>query len=101
MNESSDPYIFTHEPLPYRRARAGQPATAASEGTASARNILQHIGAEQQPDNQTGVAWYEVTEDEINEAEEVESGMQMLAYCLIALALTGLAITLSFVIAAH
>ena len=93
MNESSSAYT----PRPYRRVRAGEPV-ATREGTASARNILQHIGAEQQPDNQTGVAWYEVTEDEINEAEETESGMQMLAYCLIALVITGMAITLSFVI---
>ena len=93
MSERSSEYTAR----PYRRVRAEKPV-ATSEGTASARNILQHIGTEPAPDNQTGVAWYEVTEDEINEAEEVESGMQMLAYCLIALALTGLAITLSFVI---
>jgi hypothetical protein len=79
-----------------RRIRAGQPP---SEGTTSAQQILrrvplQRMDTQQLPDNRTVVHHGEPTPEEIDEAAETESGMQMLAYCLIALVATAGAIGL-------
>lgn len=73
-----------------RRVRAGHPV---SEGPASAQQLLRsaqlhQADTEQLPDNRTVHVWGEPSEEEIAQANEAETGMEMLTYLLIALAVT-------------
>jgi hypothetical protein len=84
-----------------RKVRAGQPV---SEGTTSAQHILRtvplgHIDIKQLPDSRLVNNHGSIGEAEAQEALAAESGLQMLAYLLIALAVTALAIVLSLSIA--
>ena len=86
-----------------RRIRAGQPPSPdqPSEGTTSAQQILrrvplQRIDTHHLPDNRTPVHHGEPTPEEIDEAAETESGMQMLAYLLIAAVVASFAVGLGF-----
>jgi hypothetical protein len=89
-----------------RRVRAGQPVQP-SEGTVSAKQILRsvplatlhRVDTEQLPDSRLVIHLGSIGEAEAQEALAAESGLQMLAYLLIALAATGLAIVLSYLIA--
>jgi hypothetical protein len=82
-----------------RKVRAGQPV---SEGTTSAQHILRtvplaslhRVDTQQLPPEHTALHHGEPTEAEMIEAHETESGMQMLAYLLIALVATAGAIGL-------
>lgn len=89
-----------------RRVRAGQPV---SEGTASAQNILRNVPlaplhqaqTDPPPDTRSIARCGEPTEEEIKEAEQPESGMQMLTYLLIALAVAGLVLAVVLLMAAQ
>jgi hypothetical protein len=90
-----------------RRVRAGQPVL--SEGTASAQNILRNVPlaplhqaqTDPPPDTRSIARCGEPTEAGIKEAEQPESGMQMLTYLLIALAVAGLVLAVVLLMAAQ
>jgi hypothetical protein len=90
-----------------RRVRAGQPVL--SEGTASAQNILRNVPlaplhqaqTDPPPDTRYIARCGEPTEEEIKEAEQPRSGMQMLTCLLIALAVAGLVLAVVLLMAAQ
>jgi hypothetical protein len=90
-----------------RRVRAGQPVL--SEGTASAQNILRNVPlaplhqaqTDPPPDTRSIARCGEPTEEEIEEAKQPKSGMQMLTYLLIALAVAGLVLAVFLLMAAQ